>query len=203
MYKLTITIMLALILIVSSVAAAPAVTPTLPTGQVMRITSEVGESYVQWSWTAEGVTSLPPLTIVLDDEPTPTVYNYTSSTLLANELSSGRHTITIYNSTDYINGTYSMIGKATTQTQKPAYQIYGLMAIAIALMLLVFVLTAFSNIIYLVMVSIFNIGICLFGMAISFNSGVVPYLFIGIASVVGLTFIISALPRIREEIAWY
>lgn len=190
------------LLLLSGAVSAITPTPTLPDGQTLRIRSEVGESYVQWSWRSDTSQPVPPLTIILDDNQSQTLHNYVGSSYVVDRLKSGgRHNIAIYNGTEWANGSQILLGKATTTTLKPAYEVYFLIAITILIMLLIIVLG--NDLTKLVLLSIFNIIICLFGMSIANGRGATPYIFVGVAIITGIILLVQGLPKIREDIDWF
>ena len=192
-----------LMMMIVSVSAAPAPTPTLPNGQTLRISSETGETYIQFSWKSEpSSAAVPPLNILIDDAQTPVIYNYTSSSYLMDELKDGtRHNIALYDATNWGNGTRLLLGKGTTTTLKPAYEIYFLIAVTVGLMILTIVLG--NDLVKLILLSIFNILICLFGMSLANGRGLLMYLFIGIGVVTFIILVVNAVPKLQEELAWY
>lgn len=197
-----IILVLTMLVIIGTVSAVTP-QPTLPAGQTLRINSEVGETYVQWSWRPVNTTNpVPPLNIIVDDSQTPAVYNYTSNSYLVDGLQDGgRHNIALYDSTGWGNGSRVLLGKATTTTLKPAYEVYFLIAVTVGLMILIIVLG--EDLIKLILLSIFNISICLFGMSLATGRGAIPYIFIGIAVITGLILLINGVPKLKEEISWW
>lgn len=178
-------------------------TPTLPNGQTLRINSEVGETYIQFSWRNDN-SSIPavPVNIMIDDAQTPVIYNYTSNSYLMDNLKDGtRHNIALYDATNWGNGTRLLLGKGTTTTLKPAYEIYFLIAVTVGLMILTIILG--NDLIKLILLSVFNILICLFGMSLANGRGLLLYLFIGIGVVTTIILLVNALPRIQEELSWF
>lgn len=164
------------------------------------IDAEVGEEYIQWSFEAKNKTQgLPPMNIYIDDAQSPRITNYTLSTLLLSDLVPGeRHNIKIYNATAALSGNATFLGKATAVTSTPGYTI--LFMIVISLIILIALIFMRNNLVYIVLLSILNIGIDIFGMSMS--SGSQSYIFIAIA---GLTVIIGAvvgIPKLREEV-WF
>jgi hypothetical protein len=201
--KRMVLCVLILLVLVSVVSAAPTPTQALPAGQILRISSEVGETYIQFSWKSEpSSVAVPPLNILVDDAQTPIIYNYTSSSYLMDELKDGtRHNIALYDATNWGNGTRLLLGKGTTTTLKPAYEIYFLIAITVGLMILTIVLG--NDLVKLILLSIFNILICIFGMSLANGRGLLMYLFIGIGVVTTIILIVNALPKLQEELAWF
>lgn len=192
-----------LIGMIGASSAAPTPTQALPSGQILRISSESGETYINWVWKSEPLSvAVPPVNILIDDAQTPTIYNYKSNSFLVDGLDGGsRHNIALYNSTDWALGIKTVLGRGTTTTLKPAYEIYFLIAVTIGLMVLTILIG--NDLVKLILLSIFNILICLFGMSLSNGRGLLLYLFIGIGVVTTIILIVNALPKIQEEIAWF
>jgi len=195
-----IVLLVALLLVNGVSAVTP--TPALPNDQRLRISSETGETYIQFSWKGDNSSiPIPPLNIFLDDAQIPVIYNYTSSSYLMDGLKDGgRHNIALYDASNWSNGTRILLGKATTTTLKPAYEVYFLIAVAVGLMILTIILG--DDLIKLTLLAVFNIIICLFGMSLANGRGLLPYLFIGIGVVTCIILVVNAFPKIREEIAW-
>lgn len=166
------------------------------------LSAETGETYIQWKWRAVNTSNpVPPLDIYLTDNQSPVVTNYTGTTFLITKLNPGeRHNIAIWNSSARLNGTPELLAKGTTTTLKAAYVSYFLLGICVILMVFGFFL---KEVVRLILMSLLNIIICLFGFSVSIGRGAIPYLFIGVAIITGIILLISGVPKIREEIDWW
>jgi hypothetical protein len=174
----------------------------LPVNHTLIIESETGETYIQWGWVNVNKSEvIPPLDVYIDDQPTAITTNYTQNTYLASKLADGsRHNIALYNTTDRLqNGQKTMLGKATTTTQKPAYQLYFLIALGVILILAALML---SDIVPLLLISVFNIIVCLFGASIGFNSGAISFLFYSICVIAAIILLVKGIPKLQDTIAW-
>jgi|WetSurMetagenome_2_1015567.scaffolds.fasta_scaffold20665_5 hypothetical protein len=166
------------------------------------LSAETGETYIQWKWRAiNSSVPVPLVDIYLDDSQVPVITNYSSTTYIADQIRSGeRHNIILYNSTARLSGSSELLVRGTITTLKPAYEIYVLWGICALLMVLVFFM---GEVIRLVLLSIFDIILCLFGASLAVNRGAIPYLFIGVAIITGIILLINGIPRLREEINWW
>jgi hypothetical protein len=175
---------------------------TLPANQTLVISAETGETYIQWSWISTNSTSNTQFVdIYLDDSQNASVTNYTSTTYISDHLSVGsKHNIALYNTTARLSGKSELIGKASSMTLNPAYEACFLIAVCVFLIVICLFI---QDLLVLVLISIINIILCMFGMAISLNLSSIPYLFIGSAIIAGIILLVNGLPKLREELAWF
>jgi len=201
-YKILIIGALIAILLISNVAAAPTTLSPLPDNQIIRISAETGENYITWNWKLDsgGLVSVP-VSIYIDDSAVPTRSNYTRTSYTITDLKPDeRHNIAIYTT---VNGTSTLGGKATITTLKSAYVVYFMILFCFMFMILcIFIDRYLSDMWIFVIMSMFNIIICLFGAGMASGHGITPYIMFGIAILTGLIMLIEGLPKLREEISW-
>jgi PKD repeat protein len=169
---------------------------------VIIATAEVGENHIQWSFKSKNSTAgLPPLNVYLDDNTTPVVTNYTFSTLLVPNLEANeRHNIAVYNATASMLGFIQTPAKATAKTLSSTNEVYFLIALAIILMVLILIL---QDLIWLILLSVLNILITLFGMSLSEGQGATPFIFLGLAIITGFILIVVGFPKLKEQMSWW
>lgn len=175
---------------------------TVVSNHTLHLSAEVGENYVQWSWrSVNSSDGVPLLDIYLDDNKTPIITNYTAKTYLQTKINPDeRHNIALYNTTSRMEGNITQLAKGTITTLKPAYVVYILLVVVIALLVLCFM---FGEPMRLIMMTVLNILLCIFGVMISVGRGAIPYLFIGIGIITGIILLVNGLPKLREEISWW
>jgi PKD repeat protein len=176
--------------------------------QSLRISAEKGANYLSWVWeptTASAGTV--PLNVYVDDSATPIRTSYSQRTYLTADLNSGeRHTIALYNATNYnvttntYDGPQQLMGRATTTTLRPQYEVYFILGLGICLMVLIIFM---RELIRLILISLLNIIICLFAVSISDGYGMTQYVFWGIIIITGIIFLVNGIPKIREELNWF
>jgi PKD repeat protein len=182
----------------------PTLAPPSPvSNQSVLITADVGEHYIQWGFaSAEPSKKLPPMDIYVDDSSIPAARNYTSTTFLQtiNISAAEKHNIAVYNSSAGITNQSEFLAKASVMTLAPTAEIYLFIAIGIIMLVAILILREF---IWIVLISIFNIIMSLFGITIAQGHGAMPYVFIGIAIVSGILLLVYGVPKIREELDWF
>lgn len=170
--------------------------------QSIRITTELGEKYIQWEFVQVNRSEpLPPLDIYVDDRFIPSARNYTSSTFLMSDLLPGeRHNIRVYNSSEtYDPNSSGFLAKATAKTSNSGYEVMYLLALNLIIIVLVLIL---KDLKYLILLSVFNIGISLLGMSLT-GSGFTYYIFVGMAILTAIMLLVTGIPKFREEIDWF
>jgi hypothetical protein len=204
--KQILVIMVVLILLVIpgvSANTTQTLSPEKPiSNQTISITTEIGEKYIQWKFTSVNRSEpIPPLDIYVDDRFIPSARNYTSSTYLMADLLPGeRHNIRLYNASSvYDSNITEFLAKATAKTSNSGYEVMYLLALNLIIVVLVLIL---KDLKYLILLSVFNIGISLLGMSLT-GSGLTYYIFIGMAILTGIMLLVTGIPQIREEIDWF
>jgi PKD repeat protein len=189
---------------------APTPTPVLPVvgNQSLRISVEKGANYLSWVWVpATSSGGSPSVNVYVDDNAMPIRTSYSQRSYLLPDLNPGeRHTITLYNAsnynltTGYYEGPQELLGKASTTTLRPQYEVYFILGLGICLMVLIIFM---RELIRLILISLLNIIICLFAVSISDGYGSTQYVFWGIIIITGIIFLVNGIPKIREELNWF
>ena len=190
------------LILIGTIFLIPSIAIALPANQTLQISAETGETYIQWSWkTTNSSIGIPPVNIYIDDSQTPIITGYMSTTYLCDHLSEGsRHNIVIHNATaESLNETV-ILGKASALTLNPGYEVYYLVSVCIFLMIVCFFL---ADLVRLILMSIVNIVLCLFGISMATGRGPIPYMFIAIAIITVIILLVNGLPKVREELAWF
>jgi hypothetical protein len=178
--------------LVATVSAAP-VSP-LPSNQTARVSADIGENYIQWSWKNDNGTLISvPVSLYIDDASTPVVTGYMRSSYLMLSLKPNeRHNIAIYNGT-------TLLGRASATTLISSYVVYFMLALCFVVMLIAF---AMQDMMKFVLLSIFNIVLTLLSMSLTSGHGILPYIFLGICILTGVILLVQGVPKLREEIDW-
>ena len=196
MKKLIILLVgLAILCCCVGIVSAQPVTP-LPPNQTVRVSADIGENYIQWSWKlGNGSLVNSPVDIYLDDASTPIVTGYLRQSYLVLDLKpSERHNIEILDSTNQ-----TLLGSATATTLISSYVIYFMMALCFIIMIIAF---AMQELIKFLLLSIFNIILSVLSASLSSGHGIIPYVFFGIATLTGVILLVQGVPKLKDEIDW-
>ena len=177
----------------------PTLTPTPYPSQIegpqeSRVDAEIGETYIKWTWYYDNLPENTPVNIYTNDTEIPEQTGYIGNSYLITGLNAGeKHVIAIYTT----NGT-QLIGRATATTTIQSEYIYIMLGFCFIVMIVSLFLREWKFII----AAIFDIVICIFGAIMASGHGLLPYMFFGIAILMGIILLILGIPILRKEIDW-